>query len=322
MKPWQFLPPQFLERTKIIVPPDKLDSVLMSFCQNRPPTFRANTLKISVEKLKEELKRQNIIAEELTWLKNAFLLCNKSQKELTGTYLYKNGYIYLQNLSSMLPPIILDPKPHEKILDIAAAPGSKTTQIAAIMGNTGQIIANDKSRVRLYKLEANLKTQGVTNARISSMPGQIIWKKYPEYFDKTLVDVPCGLEGTFHCDDPKSYESWSPQKVKSLIQTQRYLLRGAVSATKPGGTIVYSTCTLAPEENEGIINWILKREKEALKVEKIELPIENTTPALLKWDKKDFDPQIKNTLRILPSDIMEGFFVAKLHKLRTTISPM
>lgn len=320
-KPWQVLPQTFLERIEYIISPEKLEAVLLSFSQKKPTTFRANTIKISPEKLKEELAKQDFLIEEVPWIKNAFLLRNKSQKILAQTDLYKNGYIYLQNLSSMLPPVILDPKPDEKILDITAAPGSKTTQIAALMQNSGEILANDKSRVRLYKLEANLKIQGVTNTQVSCVPGQAIWKKYPEYFDKALVDVPCSLEGTFDCDNPKSYESWSLQKVKSLIQTQRYLLRSAVSATKPGGVIVYSTCTLAPEENEGIIDWILRTEKGALNVEKINLRIGNSMPAVLDWNNKTYDPQIKNTLRVLPSETMEGFFVAKLVKTRSTITP-
>lgn len=318
-KPWEVLPQAFLERASRIIPPQELDSVLMSFCTKKPTTFRANTIKISVEKLKEELTKQGFSFDEVPYIKNAFLLRGRPQKELTETDLYKDGYIYLQNLSSMLPPIIMDPKKDEKILDIAAAPGSKTTQIAAIMQNTGQIIANDSSRIRLYKLEANLKIQGVTNAQISYAPGQTIWKKYPEYFDKALVDVPCSLEGTFNTNRPKSYESWSPRKVKMLVQLQRFLLRSAVSAVKPGGVIVYSTCTLAPEENEGVIDWILKKEKNSLKAEKISLPIKNITPALEQWKNKTYDPQIKNTLRVLPSEIMEGFFVAKLRKIRSAL---
>lgn len=319
-RPWEVLPRQFLERISRIIPPEDLDSVLMSFCQKRPTAFRANTLKTSVEKLKEELSRQNFLFEEIPWLKNAFILRGSSQKILTETALYKEGHIYLQNLSSMLPPLVLDPSPDEMILDIAAAPGSKTTQIAALMRNSGKIIANDNSRIRLYKLEANLKIQGVTNTQISYMPGQAIWKKYPQYFDKALVDVPCSLEGTFQCDRPKSYENWSPRKPKALVQTQRYLLRSAVSAVQPGGTIVYSTCTLEPEENEGIIDWILRKEKDALEVEKINLSIKNSASPVLQWNNKSYDPSIKNTLRVLPSEIMEGFFVAKLRKLRSTIS--
>ena len=314
---WEVLPKAFLERIEQIIPKAKLQSVLQSFCKKKPTTLRANTLKISPQKLIEELSGMGFIFEKISWMDNCFVLKNRTQRELTDTNFYKDGFLYLQNLSSQLPPIILDPQVDDRILDIAAAPGSKTTQIAAMMENTGEILANDKSRIRGYKLEANLRMQGVTNVKVSYLPGQAIWKRYPEYFDKSLVDVPCSLEGTFRCDNPKSYENWSVQKVKALIQTQRYLLRSAVSATRVGGIIVYSTCTLAPEENEGIVDWILNIEKDRLKVEEINIGIgdEFSSLAVLKWKNKMYDPQIKNTLRVLPNEIMEGFFVAKLRKI-------
>ncbi len=319
-KPWEKLPKSFLEKIDQIIPSDQKADVLASFCTTRPSTFRANTLKITPEDLANQLAQRGIEVEKVPWLPNAFFLKNVPQKVLAETDFYKNGYLYLQNLSSMLPALILDPKPDDKILDLTAAPGSKTTQIAALMKNTGQILANDKSRIRLYKLEANLKMQGVTNTQITNLPGQIIWKKYPEYFDKTLVDVPCSLEGTFQANNPKTFTDWSPKKGKMLVQTQRYLLRSAITATRVGGTIVYSTCTLSPEENEGIIDWILKTEKGALEIEEISLPIPGALPGFTHWNKKEFNTELKNTIRILPSSTMEGFYVAKLKKVKSTLT--
>jgi 16S rRNA (cytosine1407-C5)-methyltransferase len=324
-KPWEVLPPSFREKITKIIPSQKQTAVLASFCTKKPSTFRANKLKITATLLQKELEKLGITTQTVPWYQDAFILQNVLQKVLTETEFYKNGYLYLQNLSSMIPPLVLDPKPHESILDITAAPGSKTTQMAAMMQNTGKIIANDKSRIRLYKLEANLKLQGVTNTEITYLPGQMLWKKYPEYFDKTLVDVPCSLEGTFQCDNPKTFKDWSPKKSKLLVQTQRYLLRSAISATKVGGTIVYSTCTLAPEENEGIIDWILKTEKNALQVEAIspllkkEIGEESQMAGLTSWNTKTFNHDLRHTLRILPTNTMEGFYVAKLKKVKTTL---
>ncbi len=238
------------------------------------------------------------------------------QRTLMETELYKNGYLYVQSLSSMIPPLVLNPKPDEKVLDLTAAPGSKTTQIAALMHNTGEILANDKSHVRIYKLKANLELQGVTNTQVTQLPGEILWKKLPEFFDKTLVDVPCSMEGRFYTEDEKSYRDWSTNKVKLLQETQKFLLRSGIGCTKVGGTIVYSTCTLSVEENEEVINWILQKEKGNVVLEQIEINGLPTEKSIITWrDKKPFDPSIAKTMRILPSELMEGFFVAKLRKI-------
>lgn len=316
------LPPKFLERLEQLVPLMRKEEVLSAFCTQRPLSIRANTLKISADELEKRLLKMGLSLERVLWNKDAFLLLNDSKKileTLMKTEFYKNGYFYIQSLSSMIPPLILAPQSKEKILDIAAAPGSKTTQMAALMQNTGEIIANDISKSRIYKLKANLKHQQVTNTKVICMPGQILWKKYPEYFDRSLVDAPCSLEGRINCHDPKTYQDWSTKKIKILSQRERFLLRAAISATKPGGLIVYSTCTLAPEENEEVIDWLLQKEKDTLDLEPIDLPGLKTDPAILQWGKHIYNSKIKNTLRILPSATMEGFFIAKIRKLRSNV---
>ena len=313
------LPEKFLTRLSEMYSPEEQKQILQAFSHKNPPTFRANTLKISPEELREELAKQDILVETVPWYKDAFILINQPQKVLTATQLYTDGYFYVQSLSSMIPPLVLDPKPGEKILDITAAPGSKTTQMAALMANSGEIIANDKSRVRLYKLEANLKQQGVTNTKITYMPAQTIWKKFPEYFDKTLVDVPCSMEGRFFIENPKSFVDWSTNKIDFLQDIQKYILRSAISATKVGGEIVYSTCTLSPEENESVIDWILKKEQGAIVIEPIQIPNLQFAKTLTHWKQKIYNPEISNTARILPSLLMEGFFIAKLKKIRSTL---
>lgn len=314
------LPALFIERLDNIIPPSKLAAVLESFDIKRPTTFRANILKISSKNLENELISLNIKFKRVSWYKDAFILTSQPQSILMDTYLYKEGYIYIQSLSSMIPALVLDPQKDENILDLTAAPGSKTTQIAAITANSGIILANDTSRPRLYRLQANLKLQGVTNVRTTQLPGQILWQKFPEYFDKSLVDAPCSMEGRFLSEDPKSFEDWTPKKVKDLSNRQCFLLRSAISATKPGGIIVYSTCTISPEENEGVINWILTREKDNLEIENIVIKNLKFLPGLTKFNNKIYDKRIKKTLRILPSDNMEGFFIAKIRKLKSNLS--
>ena len=322
---WRNLPEKFLERLKNIVPVEKQVDVLEALSQRRPSTLRANTLKITASQLQEKLKKLGVELEPVTWWENAFIVKNIPLRQLTELDLYKQGYFYVQSLSSMLPPLILDPKLGEKVLDITAAPGSKTTQMAALMENLGEIVANDNSPIRVLRMEANIRIQGVTNTRIEKGAGQTLWTKYPEYFDKTLVDVPCSMEGRMCAIDPKSFEHWSTKKIKELTERQRFLLRAAISATKPGGTIVYSTCTLAPEENEGVIDWILKKEKDAVEVEPIKslafigkLSFE-TTSGMTSWNTREYDDHVRQTVRVLPSPTMEGFYVAKLKKIKSNI---
>lgn len=317
-KPWEVLPETFRERLAEIVPQDEYEAIISSFCNRHPSTFRVNTLQISADQLISELKKQTIEVEPVLWYPNAFILKNVPQKTLSETDWYNKGYFYIQSLSSMIPPLVLAPQPGEHVLDLTAAPGSKTTQIGMLMENQGEILANDISRVRMYKLDANLKIQGVTIAKTMVRAGETIWKSYPEYFDKTLVDVPCSMEGRFYTEDPKTFEDWSTKKIRLLENKQRFLLRSAISATKPGGTIVYSTCTLAPEENEAVIDWILKKEQGAVEVEPIEYSEIPFVKPLSRWKGKEFDSQVGGTARILPSRHMEGFYVARLRKLRPT----
>ncbi|MBI3913649.1 MAG: RsmB/NOP family class I SAM-dependent RNA methyltransferase [Chloroflexi bacterium] len=316
---WQTLPPKFLERIPHIIPADQLDGVLHSFTVKPPTTFRVNTLKATREQVREKITALGFQFEEVEWLPGAFILRSKSKAELIETPVYLNGEIYVQSLSSMLPPLVMNPQPGEKICDLTAAPGSKTTQMAATMNNTGEIVANDRSRIRLSKLAANLKMQGVTNVRITRLHAELLWKEFPEYFDKTLVDAPCSLEGRFQTGDPKSFRDWSPRKIQVLHKMQCWMLRSAVSATKPGGIIVYSTCTLAPEENEQVIDWILEKERGVVEIESVELPLKDLQSGLTRWSEKEFSPLVQATARILPSELREGFFIAKLRKIKSNV---
>lgn len=313
------IPEPFIARLQELFPPETVAAILQAFSCKRPTTLRVNTTKITVAALQEKFSGYGIPLLPISWWDKAFIVPETSLRTLTDLPEYASGQFYVQSLSSMIPPLVLAPQPNETVLDLTAAPGSKTTQMAAMMQNTGRIVANDNSHIRIFKLKANLEVQGTTNTVVTNRQGQIFWQEYPEYFDKTLVDVPCSMEGRFQIDDPKSYLHWTPKKVKELAERQRFLLRSAISATKVGGTIVYSTCTLAPEENEGVIDWLLRKEGTAVELESIDIPKLSKYPAILSWHNKTYLPEIARTLRIIPSDTMEGFFVAKLKKVNHTI---
>lgn len=313
------LPKDFLCRLRQFVPESALADTERGLTHNRPTTFRVNTIKSSSASLVPALTAQGFGVTAVPWFSDAFILTSGIQRDLTQTDEYRLGHFYVQSLSSMIPPLVLDPKPDTKTLDITAAPGSKTTQIAACMKNQGIIIANDTSRTRMYRLEANLNIQGVTIATITRHDARSIWKHYPEQFDYVLADVPCSMEGRFCVSKPETYNDWSLKKVRDMALLQRWILRSAISTAKPGGTIVYSTCTLSPEENEGVVDWILNKDKGAVTVEHIDIPGLPSFPGITSWGDKTYDTTLSRALRIYPSDIMEGFFVIKLRKRKSTV---
>lgn len=295
------IPEDFIKRITSHYPTITRNNIPQVFCK-KPISLRINTLKSTTVDVIKQLATLSISYEKVSWYKDALLLPTATSKQVTETSLYKEGKIYIQSLSSMIPALILNPQPGDKVLDMAAAPGSKTTQMSAMMENKGEIVANDIDSNRIYRLKSVLLAQGVTNTITSRIPGQSLWTKYPEYFDKVLLDAPCSMEGKFDVADPKTYTHWSLKKVKNLSKLQRWMLRSAVSASKKGGTIVYSTCTLSPEENEDVIDWILEKEKGSVIAEIISI---------------DSLPLVNGY--VLPSAMMEGFFIAKLKKIKSNI---
>lgn len=309
----EVLPAEFIERLRRIVPPPSFDAVLASFEQPKPTTFRVNTLKAEPGALRAELEAQGFTVEPVPWEASACILRGKRLADLQETAAYREGRIYVQSLSSLLPVIVLDPQPGEQVLDIAAAPGSKTTQIACLMRGEGRLLANDANRVRFYKLQANVRQQGAGQVELSRQYGERVAAAHPEAFDRVLVDAPCGTEGRFYTGRASSYNYWRPRKIHEMVMKQRRLLRAGWQALRPGGRLVYSTCTFAPEENEGVIDWLLREVPEAA-VEPVMLPVGDIQPGLASWEKRAFDPRVAHTVRVLPTPEREAFYVAALSK--------
>jgi len=310
----QKLPELFLARLRRIIPSKKWDQTANTFAESKPTTFRINTLKASVPILKEKLEHQGFRLEKVPWYPEAFILREGRLRELQETEAYQRGEIYVQNLSSMIPPLVLAPEPGEKILDLTAAPGSKTTQLASLMKGEGEITANDNNQIRFFKLKANVELQGAGNVELRMLPGEIFGRRYPDTFDRILLDAPCSAEGRFDIREPASYKYWKPAKIKEMARKQKNLLISALRALRPGGVLVYSTCTFAPEENEGVLNWAFGKFGDQIQLEKIKLPLTNQMPGFLQWEKENFQPSLRGAVRILPTSDMEGFFVARLRK--------
>jgi len=314
-------PSAFITRIAELYGPDKALDIIPQMRYSGIYGVRINTLRGEVEEIRRSLVKQGINLFPVTWSKTAFVT-DSPRISVGMTRELQNGKLYFQSLSSMVPVIVMDPQPEEEILDMAAAPGSKTSQIAALMKNKGEIFANDIDRNRIYKLEFVLRMMGVENVVISRKAGQSLWQQYPEGFDRVLLDAPCSLEGQFDLDRPASYRGWSVKKVKELARLQQWLLRSAVSATVTGGIIIYSTCTISPEENEGVVSWILEKEKGLIELEEIKMQGVPFVDGITKWGKDEYGSEMKKTKRILPAPGWEAFYVAKFRKVASNVSSL
>jgi NOL1/NOP2/sun family putative RNA methylase len=223
------------------------------------------------------------------------------------------GHIYVQDIASMLPPKILNPMPGELVLDMSAAPGSKTTQMAVMMNNEGLILANDIVQKRLRSLINNLQRIGIVNTAVVKNYGESLGNQYFEVFDKILLDPACSGLGTLH-KSPEVLSWWTPNHCLRLAASQKSLIGSAIKAMIPGGIIVYSTCTLTPAENEEIIQYAI--DNYPVSLEKVDLPELTTRPGLNSFQAKSFHSKMDYCRRIYPFENQtEGFFVAKLRKI-------
>lgn len=223
------------------------------------------------------------------------------------------GWLYPLNPSSLLAVAALDPRPGEEILDLAAAPGGKTVAMAASMGNSGRIAAVEVIRGRFHRLRANLQRCGVTNAHLYRADGRGVGRKVPARFDRVLLDAPCSTEARIRLDDPHTYAHWKPRKIRESGRKQAGLLRSAYLALKPGGVLVYCTCSFAPEENERVVSRLLESTPGAA-VEALDFADVPQCAALTAWRGQVWDARVENAVRVLPDEIWDGLFVCRVRK--------
>ncbi|MGE5558256.1 MAG: RsmB/NOP family class I SAM-dependent RNA methyltransferase [Bacillota bacterium] len=297
------LPPVFIRRLYDQFEPPQAEQIMAGFMENRPLTLRINTLKTDIRKVMEIFKADGVKFDRVNWDPAALIIKNAGEKDLESHDLYKSGGIYLQSLASMIPPLVLNPAPGAKILDLAAAPGSKSTQLAALMQNRGFILANEKDKIRGERLRYNLNKQGVRIAEIRLGDGKRLESNWHGFFDAALLDAPCSGEGLFQLENPRTYRFWSDRLVAKMSGVQKKLFLQAFLAVKPGGRLVYSTCTINREENENVVLWALAY-CPGLAQERIILA--PSLPAIYS----------RGIMRILPSRLTEGFFVACFRKLK------
>lgn len=276
--------------------------ILEGYSQKRKVTFRVNTLKTSIEKVEEVLKNNNIEFEKVSWSAVAYIVKNVREDTLKELEIYKNGEIYLQSLSSMLPPIVLEPKENTDILDMCAAPGGKTTELASLTNNNANITACELNKIRIEKLKYNIEKQGATSVYIMQEDSRRINDFFS--FDNILLDAPCSGSGTLNVEDVNLEKTFTEKLIEKSQKSQLELLNKAVKILKQGQEMVYSTCSILNVENEEIVSKILKNNK--VEIVPIEFEGKEELPLL--------PTKIDGTLCVMPTELYEGFFIAKIRK--------
>ncbi len=308
------LPAEFLNRLRTIIRPADWDAVLASFSTSRSPAFRVNTLQATADEVQGELSSAGLTPEAVTWSPTAFRIPAEHRERLTHSAAASDGRIYVQSLSSQLAALLLAPQPGETVVDLAAAPGGKSSHLAALMQNQGWLSVVEPIRDRFFRLQANLKRLGVTIAHYYLMDGRKVAQKTGPRFDRVLLDAPCSAESRFRVGQPESFRFWSPRKVRESARKQAGLIRSAWGALRPGGRLLYCTCTFAPEENEAIIAGLLAEQGPAARV--LELPawLPDSQPGLVSFEGGEFPQACQATRRILPTATQDAFYYALLEK--------
>lgn len=298
------LPEEFVKRMKKLLNKD-WEQLLSVWDQAPYQGLRINTLKITVDGF---LKKEPFNLEAIPWTGDGFYY-SREDRPSKHPY-YQAGLYYLQEPSAMAPVACMDVKPGEKVLDLCAAPGGKSTQIAAALKGTGLLVSNDINSERVKALVWNLEHWGANNVVVTNDDPCKLADCFPNYFDKILIDAPCSGEGMFRKDN-KSVKSWSVYNSSVCTALQKDILNQAAQMLKKGGKILYSTCTFSPEENELMIDKFLMDNPD-FKI--CQLPIyEGWQPGII--DQTSPNSQLENSRRLFPHKIKgEGHFLALLEK--------
>lgn len=280
-----------------------VENILTGY-KNKYTTLRVNTLKSNLEEVKEILLKNSINYKSVSWYKDALIIENAKEKDIRALSIYEEGKIYLQNLSSMLPPLVVSPKEKESILDMAAAPGGKTTELSALSNNNALITAIEKDKIRSDRLKYNLNKQGASRVTVLVEDAS----KLDDFFrfDKILLDAPCSGSGTIDLENISSYKNFSEDLIKKSIERQKKLLLKASKIIKSGGEIIYSTCSILKDENENIVSLLLNNND--FEIVPLDENIFINIPKL--------PVTIPGTICVCPNELYEGFYLAKIKKIK------
>lgn len=272
------------------------ESIIDGYSKERYTTLRVNTIKSNIDEIKEILSLNNISYKELDIYKDALCILNSSEEDIRKLNIYEEGKIYLQSISSMLPPLYMDLEDNNSVLDMTAAPGGKTSLIASL--KDVKITAIEKNKIRCDRLKYNLNKLGVNRVTVLNEDARNIDSFFK--FDKILLDAPCSGSGTIKISD---LEAFDEELIDRSIKAQEVLLNKAIEVLKVGGTLLYSTCSILKEENEKQIEKVLKKGNlEIIPLDSKDLPILPST--------------LEGVVTVRPTELYEGFFIAKLKKVR------
>ena len=295
--------PAFLQEKLLVQYGEKLTEKILQGYEERPVTLRVNTLKTDLASVEEELKKAGIVYQKVSWSKEALVLENIREIEIRKLDLYEMGKIYLQSLSSMIPPFILFPEAGESILDMAAAPGSKTTQMAALSQNMASITACEKNKIRAERLRYNIEKQGASRVCVMVTDSRRLDEFFS--FDKILLDAPCSGSGTLEIAKAHAKNPFNQELLKRSSKMQEELLLKAWNLLKPGHEMVYSTCSILREENEQVVRKVIQKNRAEL------IPIDTERFSGITLLPTD----LAGTMCICPDSLYEGFFVAKIRRI-------
>ena len=291
--------PEFLKNKLISQYGEELTTKIIEGYNNRVVSLRINNIKSSKEEITAILNENNISYENISWYDNA-LVVNTTEDTLRELDIYKEGKIYLQSLSSQLPPLFLNPQENEMILDMTAAPGGKTTEIAALSNNKAMITAIEKNKIRSERLQYNIDKQGAKKVTVLNTDARNLNEYF--MFDKILLDAPCSGSGTIINND---YSNFNEDLINRSVKFQKNLITEAIKHLKVGGELIYSTCSILKEENELIIKEILNDNFELISLDLTNYQNLPKLPTI-----------IEGTLCVMPTNYYEGFFVAKIKKIK------
>ena len=290
--------PEFLLNKLKETYPEDYEKITEGYNSNRVNSLRINTIKSNKEEIISILKENNISYEPVTWYQDA-LIINDDLNKIKELNIYKEGKVYFQSLSSMIPPLVVNPKSNELILDMTAAPGGKTTQMAALSNNTAMITATEKNKIRNDRLKYNIEKQGAKKVSVLNVDA----RKLDEYFmfDKILLDAPCSGSGTLLNSTPNDF---TEDLVSRSINFQKELIKEAIKHLNKNGELIYSTCSILKEENEEVLKTILEDKSLSIipitKLDTTDIPLLPST--------------IEGVITVCPTEYFEGFFVAKIKK--------
>ena len=306
--------PLFISKLKQTYPL-QCDEILQNISTSRYETFRINTLKTTAEEVLSTLDTLGFNIKPGPF-SNSYINLSFPDKKVSQTNLPDTGAVYIQGLASMLAAVALSPRAADKILDLCAAPGSKTTHIGALTEGKAEIYAVETNSNRFNLMKKNFALYGLPNiltVKANAVAFPTIRSDLVNYFDKVLVDVPCSNEGNIRQLDSYTFKFWNARLPKRLSQLQKKLLAAGLHMLKPGGELVYSTCTYSVEENEQVVDWALKHFS-GISLLPINFSETNCVNGFAQWKDKTFDTTLTKTLRILPNEFFDGFFVAKFRK--------